>query len=64
MPQQCFSTMDSTPPICAVHQVSVVKKEIPIDSNAPGLGSVTCIFCPIGRTVVREMKGPYARMAS
>ena len=60
MREQCFSKKDSNPPVCGVHQVAVVQRQIPIDAFAPGLGRVTCSICPVSRSVVREVRGLYA----
>jgi len=62
MPEQCFRKKDSYPPVCGVHKVVVVQKQIAIDANAPSLGRVTCLICPVSRVVVREMARPYARI--
>ena len=61
MRKQCFTNTDSNSSICVVHQVAVVQREVPIDSFAPGLGRVTCSMCPVSRSVVREVRGLYAR---
>jgi hypothetical protein len=61
MAQQCFSRDDSNPPVCAVHKVRAVQKQIPIDPNAPVLGRVTCNLCPVSRMVVQEAGRLYAR---
>jgi hypothetical protein len=62
MPQQCFSRKDSYPPVCAVHKVAVVQKQIAIDANVPSLGQVTCNMCPVSHMVVREPARSYARI--
>ena len=61
MPVMCFQKMDSDHPICGVHNVTLVQNRIAIDSNAPGLGIVSCYMCAISRTVVQERKRAYAR---
>jgi hypothetical protein len=61
MREQCFSRNDSNPPVCGVHQVAVVQRQVSIDPNAPGLGRVTCSMCPVSKAVVREVRGYYAR---
>jgi hypothetical protein len=53
MSGMCFQTKDSSSPVCGVHQVPLVQDRILIDSNAPGLGRVTCYVCPVGKAVVR-----------
>jgi CheY-like chemotaxis protein len=54
MVQQCFSRDGSDPPVCAVHKVRVVQKQIPIDPNAPALGRVTCNLCPVSQMVIQK----------
>jgi hypothetical protein len=61
MPALCFQKKDSKEPVCGVHNVSLVQIRIPIDSNAPGLGRITCYVCSVSRTVIQEGKQTYAR---
>ena len=63
MTEQCFNRKDSNPPICGVHKVAVVQRQVSIDPFSPGLGRVTCSMCPVSRSVVREVRGTYARNA-
>jgi hypothetical protein len=57
MKKPCYTKNISNPLICGVHNVAIVQRQILIDSNAPGLGRVTCYMCPVSRAVVREMVG-------
>jgi hypothetical protein len=52
MPVMCFQIKDSKIPVCGVHQVPLVQDQILIDPNAPVLGRVTCLVCPVGKIVV------------
>ena len=61
MPVMCFQKTDSERPVCGIHNVSLVQNRIAIDSNAPGLGIVTCYVCAFSHSVVREGKRTYAR---
>jgi hypothetical protein len=61
MPVLCMQKKDSDVPICAVHNVPLKQDRISIDSNAPGLGRITCFVCPISRSVVVEGQESYAR---
>ncbi len=54
MGPQCFRKKDSDPPVCGVHGVLLAESAIPIDENAPHLGSVTCYVCPVSLTVVQD----------
>ncbi len=56
MPVFCFEKRDSDRPVCGVHNVSLIQNRIAIDSNAPGLGIVTCYMCAVSHTVVQEGK--------
>jgi hypothetical protein len=58
MTEPCFKKMDSNTPVCGVHLQVLVKYRIAIDVNAPELGSVDCLVCPVSRAVVRELKKP------
>jgi len=40
-----------------VHNVALVQNQISIDSNAPGLGHITCYICPVSHAVVLDVKG-------
>jgi len=55
MVEQCFSKRDSNPPVCGVHRVVVVQKQVSIDQNAPWLGRISCNMCPVIKAVVREV---------
>jgi hypothetical protein len=54
MAQQCFEKKDIQTPVCGVHNVALQQNQISIDSNAPGLGQITCYLCPVSRAVVQE----------
>jgi hypothetical protein len=55
MARTCFRKKDSNPPVCGVHSAVLVQKQISIDSNAPGLGHITCYICPVSQAVVQEV---------
>jgi len=60
MPVLCMLKKDSTLPLCDTHNVMLKEQQIPIDSNAPALGRITCYVCPVSNSVVREPRGAYA----
>ena len=60
MAVQCFERMDLNPPVCGLHNVSLVQDLVPIDPNAPWLGRVACSFCPVSRVVVDKKGGSHA----
>ena len=57
MAEQCFRKKNSDPPVCGLHNVALVQNRISIDSNAPGLGHITCYICPVSHAVVLDVKG-------
>jgi hypothetical protein len=61
MTEQCFMKKDSNPPVCGVHNKTLQRIKVSIDSQAAWLGNVTCDLCPASRAVVREPKQPQSR---
>jgi hypothetical protein len=57
----CFPKKGSNQLVCGIHNVALVENQIPIDSNAPQLGRITCFVCEVSRAVVEEEKRSYAR---
>jgi hypothetical protein len=49
MSAQCVKK-ESTPPVCAIHGVALLKSEVPIDV----MKTVACFICPVSQAVVRE----------
>jgi hypothetical protein len=56
MAESCFTRKGSNPPFCGVHNVALVQHQISIDSDAPGLGRITCYRCPVSQAVVLDVK--------
>ena len=56
MAEQCFIKQRSRPPICGVHNVPLVQTEVNIDQNAPHLGHITCLRCPVSRAIILDAK--------
>jgi hypothetical protein len=54
MGPQCFVKEDPNLLICGIHNVPVVQGSIPIDSNAPDLGRITCYICPVSKKVLSD----------
>jgi hypothetical protein len=54
MTAPCVQKTIMNVPYCAQHNVRLKQEQIPIDSNAPGLGRISCFVCPISQSVVRE----------
>jgi hypothetical protein len=57
----CIQKREANQPICATHNVALVRTWIPIDSFAPDLGRVTCYQCPVSGAVVQEERETHAR---
>ena len=56
MAQGCFKTKGSDPPVCGVHKVRLIEIRVPIDSNAPQLGVISCLKCPVRDVIVLDEK--------
>jgi hypothetical protein len=52
MAAPCFRKPNSHPPVCGIHNVELVQREVPIDENAPRLGYVTVYVCTVSRKIV------------
>jgi hypothetical protein len=50
----CFRKKNSNPPICGIHKIALVESQLPIDRNAPHLGSIISYVCPVSRQVVED----------
>lgn len=61
MPVLCYEMKSANQLVCGEHRVPLVKNRIPIDSNAPGLGQVTCYVCPVSQSVAQEAKVSHAQ---
>jgi hypothetical protein len=44
----------SNPPMCGVHNVTLVQHKFPIDPNAPHLGSITGYMCQRSGQLVED----------
>lgn len=56
MAEQCFKKKGSIPPVCGVHNVPLVQIQVPIDRDSPGFRQITCLKCPVSRTVVLDVQ--------
>jgi Putative esterase len=43
----CFIKPDSSRPVCGIHDVRLEVSTIPTDPNAPRLGAINCLRCPV-----------------
>jgi|HubBroStandDraft_1064217.scaffolds.fasta_scaffold06662_1 hypothetical protein len=51
MEEPCFIKKGSDPPVCDVHNVPLEESTVAIDPNAPHLGRITCLRCPVTRAI-------------
>jgi hypothetical protein len=56
MAEQCFKKMVTNPPVCGVHNVPLKQSQISIDGNAPGLGQINCLKCPVSQVVALDAR--------
>jgi len=54
MGPRCFRKKASNPPAGGLHNVELEQRVIAIDENAPHLGRVTCVVCPVSDAVVED----------
>lgn len=54
MTAPCFRKKNSSPPTCGIHDVGLIRRKLPIDRYAPGLGSISCYICPVSGEVVPD----------
>jgi hypothetical protein len=54
MGPRCFIKNETNPPVCGIHNVPLVKGNIPIDENAPHLGRIPCYQCPVTEEVLPD----------
>jgi hypothetical protein len=52
MAQQCFKKKGSNPPLCGVHNVPLVPKQLPVELVASGLKAFTFLVCPVSGEVL------------
>jgi hypothetical protein len=54
MTDPCFRKEKSNPPMCGIHNVALVKRDLPIDPYAPQLGHITGYLCPVSGKLVPD----------
>ncbi len=54
MAKPCFMKKDSNPPICGVHNVPLVKKQLPNEMVAAGYKGFTYLVCPVTGAVLND----------
>jgi hypothetical protein len=54
MTSPCIRKKGSDPPVCAVHNVQLVRKELPTEMIAAGYKGFTFLVCPVSGTVLND----------
>jgi hypothetical protein len=54
MEPPCFKKKDSDPPACGLHNVPLVKKQLPAGTLAPGYESFAFLACPVSSQVIND----------
>jgi hypothetical protein len=54
MKEQCFKKKGSKPPVCGVHNVPLVRKQLPDELIASGYKAFTILVCPVSGTVLND----------
>jgi hypothetical protein len=54
MSEPCFKKKDSNPPVCGVHNVALVRKQLPEGMVASGYKALTYLSCPVSGQVLNE----------
>jgi hypothetical protein len=56
MTEQCFRKEDSNPPVCGVHGVRLIMKQLPDEMIAVGYKSLSFLACPVSGAVLNDEK--------
>jgi len=54
MTKPCFRKKGSEPPVCDVHNVQLVRKELPPQMISEGYKGFTFLVCPVSGTVLDD----------
>jgi hypothetical protein len=57
MAERCFKKNEINPPSCGAHHVPLILCKELLNPDAPYLGYITCLECPLSGTVVLDSKG-------
>ena len=58
MKERCFIKSGSDPPVCGIHEVALVRDQVPLDPNALQLGLIACLRCPVSGMVPNDEAKP------
>jgi hypothetical protein len=54
MAESCFIKKDSSPPVCGVHNVRLIRKQLPVELIASGYKGFTFLVCPVSGAVLDD----------
>jgi hypothetical protein len=54
MAEQCFKKKGTNPPVCGVHNVRLVTKQLPGGLIAPGYEGFAFLVCPVSGVVLSD----------
>gem|GEM_PF-2128234 len=54
MAEPCFSKKDSNPPICGIHNVPLVSKQLPAEMTGGGYKRFAYLVCPVSGSVLND----------
>jgi hypothetical protein len=54
MAKQCFRNKRASLPVCGVHKVPLIKKQLPNELIAEGYKGFTFLACPVSGTVLDD----------
>jgi hypothetical protein len=56
MAERCFRKKDSSPPVCGVHDVRLISKQLPDEMIEEGYKAFTFLVCPVSGAVLNDEK--------
>jgi hypothetical protein len=54
MPKPCLKKKDSAPPVCSIHNVPLLSKQLPAELIGGGYKSFTYLVCPVSGSVLND----------
>jgi hypothetical protein len=54
MKDRCFKKKGSNPPVCGVHNVPLLRKQLPVELIAAGFEAFTFVVCPVSGEVLDD----------
>ena len=52
----CFQKVNTTPPLCGIHYMPLMREQVPVDPHMPQLAKVDCFRCPVSGMIVKELE--------